>query len=108
MSIATISLTMLILMSIFSGMVISMTIYLMKRQIKGAVTASTSGVLFSLLTPTCPSCAIGLLSALGFGGFIAVLPFKGLELGVLGLIILIVSIIYLSNKIVSNVCEVRI
>lgn len=106
-SIATSSLIMLIVMSILTGIVIAMTIFLLRRQTKGVIEASSSGLFVSIIAPACPSCAIGLLSVLGLGGFLAVLPFKGLELGVLGVILLIVSVIYLSNKITTKTCKVK-
>jgi len=66
-----------------------------------------ASVLVSIVAPACPSCAIGLLSILGLGGFLAVLPFKGLELGVLGVVVLIFSTVYLSGKIVTNTCTIN-
>ncbi|MBT4539266.1 hypothetical protein HOC32_03200 [Candidatus Woesearchaeota archaeon] len=106
-AISKISLILLIAMSLLAAIVLSMTIYLVKRQVKSAVGASSSGLLVSIIAPACPSCAIGLLSTLGFGSFLAVLPFKGLELGVLGLILLVASTIYLANKIVTTTCEIK-
>jgi len=101
------SLILLITMSILAGVVLSMSIYLLRRQIKANVSASFSSILVSLVAPACPSCAIGLLSVLGFGSFLAVLPFKGLELGVLGIALLITSTIYLSGKIVTKTCDIE-
>ena len=101
------SLIFLIIMSILAGVVLSLSIYLTRRQIKGSVGASTSTLLVSLIAPACPSCAIGLISVLGFGSFLAVLPFKGLELGIFGIILLGVSVIYLSNKIVTKTCTIK-
>ena len=102
----TFSLIMLILLSILSGVVVSMSFFLVRRQIDGSIATSTSGILIGLLAPSCPQCAIGLLSFLGLGGFLTILPFKGLELGVLGIAILVFSMFYLSNKVVTNVCDI--
>jgi len=104
---AIIPIILLIIISILSGVVVSMTSFLVRKQIKGTMGASSAGVLVSLTAPACPSCAIGLLSMRGLGGFIAVLPFKGLELGVAGIILLIVSLIFLSGKITTHVCKVK-
>jgi len=106
-SIATSSLILLTIMSLLAGIVIAMTVFLVHRQVTGGIGASASGIFVSLIAPACPSCAIGLLSVLGLGGFLAFLPFKGLELGVLGVILLMVSIIYLSNKITTKICKVK-
>jgi len=101
------SLVFLVIISILAGIVISMGIFLIRRQIKGNVGVSSASVLVSIVAPACPSCAIGLLSILGLGGFLAVLPFKGLELGVLGVVVLIFSTVYLSGKIVTNTCTIN-
>jgi len=44
---------------------------------------------------------------LGVGSFLAILPFKGLELGVIAVFALFISILYLSKKIAAKVCDVR-
>ncbi|MCH7664188.1 MAG: hypothetical protein IH859_10020 [Chloroflexi bacterium] len=48
-----------------------------------------------------------LVGAMAIGGFLAVLPFKGLELGIFGIILLGVSVIYLSNKVVTKTCSIK-
>lgn len=100
------SLIFLVIISILAGIVISMGIFLIRRQIKGSVGTSAASVVIGIAMPACPSCAIGLLSILGLGGFLAVLPFKGLELGVLGMVLLIFSTVYLSGKIVADTCTI--
>ena len=100
------SLIFLVIISILAGIVISMGIFLIRRQIKGSVGTSAASVVIGIAMPACPSCAIGLLSILGLGGFLAVLPFKGLELGVLGVILLVFSTVYLSGKIVADTCTI--
>src|SRR3989338_4019416 len=98
-SISNISLIFLILISILAGIVLSMSIFLVRRQVFSTVSIGSSSIFVSVLTPSCPSCAIGLLSILGLGSFVAVLPFKGLELGFLGVILLTITLIFLSVKI---------
>lgn len=105
-SMTSVSIVLLVIMSVLAGVVISMTLFLVQRQIKGSIGASTSGILVSLIAPACPSCAIGLLSVLGIGGFLAFLPFKGLELGFFGIGLLGVSTVYLSNKITTKTCSI--
>jgi len=102
--ISKIGLSFLVLIALLSGIVISMSVFLVRRQIKGGYSAGSTGLIAGLLTPACPSCALSVLGVLGLGGFLSVLPFKGLELGILGIIVLIVSIGYLSKKIVTKVC----
>ncbi len=95
----------LIIIAILGGISLTYSIFLLKRQIKQNAYASSSSIIASVLAPACPSCALGLLSILGLSGFLAALPFKGLELGIFAIIILIISIYYLSNKITAKVCE---
>ena len=95
----------LIIISLLSGVVISMSIFLIKRQISAGY-AGSSGLIVGIVAPACPSCALGIFGILGLGGFLTVLPFKGKELGVLGIVLLIYSIIYLSKKIVTNTCKI--
>jgi len=104
-TIPLLSLIFLIIIAILGGISLTYSIFLLQRQIKSSAYASTSSVLVSILAPACPSCALGLLGILGLGGFLATLPFKGLELGIFAIIILIISIYYLSNKIVTKVCK---
>ncbi len=103
--ISKIGLSFLLLIAILSGIVISMSVFLVRRQIKGGYSAGSTGLIAGLLTPACPSCALSVLGVLGLGGFLSVLPFKGLELGILGILVLVGSIGYLSKKIVTKVCE---
>ena len=91
--------------AVLAGIVISMSIYLIKRQVSAGGVGG-SGIVIGLLAPACPSCAVGLLSVLGIGGFLSVLPFKGLELGVIGIGLLLVSVVYLSKKIETKVCKI--
>lgn len=101
-----------LLLSLLSGVLIVMLIYGYRKNMamsagkKGAAGASGS-ILVGLLAPACPSCGIGVLSALGLGGLGAVLPFGGQEIGVFGVIILIASIVYASKQIVAPVCKIK-
>ena len=105
-SMTVFSVVLLIIMSILAGVVTAMTVFLVKKQVKGNLMASLPSILVSLIVPACPSCAIGLPSILGFSGFLAMLPFKGLELGFISIGILGVSTIYLSNKITTKTCSI--
>ncbi len=104
-AIGSVSLLVLILISTLAGVVASLSVYLIKRKFSSGIVGG-SGVLFSVVAPTCPSCSIGLLSMLGIGGFLSVLPFKGLELGFLSVILLLISVVFLSKKIVTKTCSV--
>ena len=105
-SMTTSSLILLIIMSVLAGTSVVMTIFLVQRQVSGSIEVSLGGIFISLIAPACPSCAIGLFSVLGFGGFLAMLPFEGLELGFVGVGLLVVSLFYLSNKITTKTCSI--
>lgn len=106
-NIETLPLIFLIITSISAGVLLSMGIYIIRRQISGSVGVGSSSIAMSVIAPACPSCAIGLISTLGFGSFFAFLPFRGLELGVLAVIIIAASIIYMSGKIVTKTCSIK-
>ena len=103
---STTSLVLLIIMSVLAGIVTAMSVFLIKRQIKGSA-AGSSSVLVGIIAPSCPSCAVGLLSVLGLGGFIGFLPFKGAELGIIGISIMLISLVYLSKKVVTKTCKIK-
>ena len=97
------SIVVLSVISVLSGVVITMILFVVRRQIKTSLGAG-SGVVLSFLLPGCSSCGIGILSLLGFSGFFSILPFKGLEFGIFGIIILLLSMVYLANKINAQIC----
>lgn len=105
-SIAAVSLVFIIITAVLSGIVVAMATFLVRRQVRNSI-GSFSGLLISIITPTCPSCAIGLLSVLGLGGFLAFLPFKGLELGILGIAVLLFFLVFLSKKITTTICVMK-
>ena len=97
----------LLFLAVFSGVVVSMSLYVLRRQFKIGVAAGSSSFVAGLIAPACPSCALGLLSVVGLGGVVGILPFKGLELGFLAVVVLGWSFIYLSKKIATTVCEIK-
>ena len=104
-SMTALSIMLLFIMLVLAGIATAMTVLLVKRQVKWNLKATSSSILVSLIAPACPSCGIGLFSVLGFSGFLAMLPFKGSEVGFISIGLLGVSIIYLSNKIVTKTCN---
>lgn len=95
------------ILAILSGIVISMVVFVVQRQVHWSAATNLSGVLVGIIAPACPSCALGLLSLLGLGSFLAILPFKGAELNVLALILLTFSVVYLSKKINTLSCTLK-
>ena len=105
-SISKSSLLVLSITSVLSGIFISMLVYKIKeiRKFNKSYGFASSGIFVGGLVPACSSCGLGLLAALGYGGLLAFLPFRGLELGVLGIILLGLGIIFMSNKIAEKTC----
>ena len=83
-----------------------MSVFLVKRQISTEAYAGFASLLTGVLAPACPSCALGLLTLLGLGSFLTILPFKGAELGFLAVMVLLFSLAYLSKKIVTKGCKI--
>jgi len=105
-SMSLFSVLMLILISISGGLLLAMSIFLIRRQVSLDASVGGVGVIASIITPACGSCALGLVGLFSIGGFFSILPFKGLEIGVLGLIVTIVMIAYISKKITTRTCEI--
>lgn len=97
----------LVLVSVLGGIVVAFSAFTIRRQLALGISTSFTGIIIAVFAPACPACALSLLSIVGLGGFLAVLPFKGIELGILGIVILLSSLIYLSKKINATVCEVK-
>jgi len=104
----TTTLSGLIILSIIfllSGIILSLSIFLIKRQIKTKL--ESSSIIIAIIAPACPTCTLGLFGLLGIGGIITYLPFKGMEIGIIGILLLTISLFYLSKKVNSNVCELK-
>jgi hypothetical protein len=95
----------LIVTAILLGILFSLVLY--KIRIVGTVsgkhgTVSAIGVLFGIVAPSCAACGIGILSALGFSVIaLHALPFKGFELSLLSILILIGAIASVSRNLTN-------
>jgi hypothetical protein len=104
---ASYSVVFLVVISLLTGVLISMGIYLVKRQISSGIYAGGTGIIMSIIAPACSSCALGLVGLLGLGGFLSILPFKGAEIGLLGIAVVIIALIIISKKVVTQTCEIK-
>jgi len=68
------------------------------------------GIFLGVFAPGCAACGVGLASVLGVGaGVIAVLPFDGLELSVLAIIVLAIAIFKISKDLTKcETCQVKL
>jgi hypothetical protein len=98
----------LITISLLAGVAITFSVFLVKRQVAGGLSGGAPGTLIALLAPSCPACAISFLGFVGLSGLIGFLPFKGRELGPVAIVLILLSIMYLSRKIVTKVCSIKL
>ena len=99
-----------IILSLLFGINLSLIIYRFK-EIKKYNNESGTGIftsVLSLFSAGCPVCSLSILTLLLPGVFagisLAILPFKGLEIQFLGIILLLISIIILTKE---NICKIN-
>ncbi len=97
----------LVIISLLGGIVVTYSIFLIRRQLSLSVGAGAPSILAAVLAPACPSCAVGLFGILGLGGFLTFLPWKGQEFSFVAIIIALLSLVYLSKKIAATACAVK-
>lgn len=105
-----IALALMIAVSIFSGINISMITfqYLSDRSVSKSNFATGGGVMGSAFGAGCPACSTSILSLLGVSGGLGVLPFKGIEITSFGLLILLISFYFISKSINScKACQIK-
>lgn len=103
----------LILISLLLGTLFSLIIYRTSISVKFIDEKNTGifvtiGIFLGILAPGCAACGIGALSALGLGTIIInFLPFKGLEISILSILLLGFSIFKITDKIDNgNSCSI--
>lgn len=105
---STIIFTSTIIISILTGILITLLTYRLdniKKYSKNKIgILSSIGIFFGIAAPGCASCGAGLAAALGLGSILARLPFKGLEISFIAIILLIFSIYKISLGFVK--CEI--
>ena len=84
----------LITIACLLGIVISLIVYKIKV-IRGSTMRggriTTVGAILGVAAPGCASCSLGVLSLFGLTGSLAVLPFKGAEIGVISILLLMIA-----------------
>lgn len=97
-----------ILISLLTGLLFTIMIYRVQSMRKITGQLSLFGVMslfLGVFIPGCAACSVGVLGFLGItGAIIGFLPFKGFELQILSIVILIFSILYMSKN-VSYSCN---
>lgn len=101
----------LITIAVLLGIVISLIVYKVKT-IKGSSLQNgkitTIGAILGVAAPGCASCGIGVLSVFGLTSSLAVLPFKGAEIGFISVALLATSTASLATRITEgNNCKIN-
>lgn len=102
----------LLLVSILTGTLLALLVYrartLLVTQPHKAGIVSSIGILTGILLPGCASCGIGLAAVFGLSASLSVLPFKGIEISLLAIIILGVAISMVAQSMTINArCKIR-
>ena len=99
-TISTIDIILLLIIAVLFGMNLSLVIQkinFIRREKNLKITLGTG--LISLASAGCASCGLSIVSFIGIGGVLALLPFGGMELYLLSIVILAASFTYNLNAI---------
>lgn len=101
------SVIMLIVLSILSGILLSLIAYQVKylSSINESAALGFGGLVLSILAPACATCGIGLVALLGLSGIASSLPFAGLSLEIIGAALLTVGVYSITQKIAVKACR---
>jgi hypothetical protein len=95
-----------LLVGILFSMILWKTLFLKKKERIGFL--SSVGIFLGVLAPGCAACGIGVLSLLGISGAVLrFLPFEGLEISIISILILGFAIWQMGKKIEVNSCGIR-
>ena len=101
----------LIIISLLFGVLASLFVFKIKAREKNTKLGVIGGlgVLLGVIAPGCAACGIGLLSVLGLGSaFLTFLPFEGLELSILAILLLNLTILKASKDLTTcKVCQIH-
>lgn len=109
----TLSASYTIAIAVLFGVYIAMAIYFLKRRIKevgqGGIATGFFGITSGVLGIGCAACGsfllTSILSLIGAGGALAFLPLKGSELGILGVMLLVIAVYAMAKQITDpTVC----
>lgn len=98
-----------VLLSLLFGLNVSLLwckIGSLKQLVSKDTGTAATGSLFGILITGCPACSLGLASYLGLSSVILSLPLLGMELKILGVILLIYSTYSISGNLYT--CKIRL
>ena len=99
----------LFLICILFGLFVTLNKYKSNQIIKQKGTIfGTIGVFLGLIAPGCAACGVGLASAIGLAGILVYLPFKGFEVSIIAIILLVWANLKVSKSLLMlNICSVK-
>ena len=102
----------IILVSILFGVLLSLIFYkikIIKSEDKKIGIIASIGIFIGALSPGCAACGVGLLAIFGVSAAtLSLLPFAGLEISIIAIIILTYSINKILEKIKNgNICNIK-
>lgn len=100
------SFSLLLIISVLTGMLVSLMVYKARLSLKASHASNvftSLGILAGAFVPGCAACGIGLAALLGLGTSLATLPFKGAELSVLAIGLLVFALASVSKNLTN--CE---
>lgn len=97
------------IVAVLSGIDIAMIIFKLKETTAKITKdlSSVGGISLAALGAGCSACPTTLLALLGLSGALASLPFKGIEITVLSIALLMLSILYISKGINAKTCRIK-
>ena len=103
---AIISFSLLAIIALLSGLYISLVVYKirLKQKEKSSKFLGSLGIITGLFAAGCPMCGAFLFGLLGFPLVLFFLPYKGTELKLLAILLLLVSIYLITRK---NKCNLN-
>ncbi len=99
----------LAIISLLFGIFLSLLVFKINSKIKNnSGTVGIVGAFLGIFAPGCAACGIGLVSTLGLSAsFLAIFPYKGLELSIISIMILSFTIFKISKDLtMGDVCKI--
>ena len=104
------SFIMIIVLSFLTGILFSLVIYKvnLRRKSSSKIGAlSFTGMFLGIFALGCTACGLGLVAFFGLAASFATLPFKGLEISILAMVILTISILRFSYTLFDDTCSIN-
>jgi hypothetical protein len=94
-----------VLFGILFTLVLCKTEFAKSTEAKKTGIIASIGLFLGILAPGCAACGVGLLSLIGLGAAVAVLPYNGLEISIVAILIMVYSIYHFSLHV--NSCSMK-